>query len=138
MNSSEYYKLIDKVERNRNILENIKIKRIPNNVSETDVYIPTVIDINKLVGYDNSRHDNNENWYDAFCNLHKQNSIKYISKRIDFEKMKLNEGCFQMDCPCVSEYKGEYYIHHGGKHRLTIAKCLGIQEMRVIITKQCC
>lgn len=110
------------------ILNKLLIKEIDINCDEYERKLD-YIDINKLVGL-NRRIDNVTTWLELLEKLHKMKNFENFDLK-NFKEfiLKTNED----DPPSVLEYGEEYYIDGDGKHRLTIAKCLGIEKAKVVI-----
>ncbi len=91
------------------------------------------INIKDLKGYARSDIDE-DNWLGGLKSLRKM----YIFERFGgFESFnEVLNGKNNVDgLPEVTEHKGEYYISGDGRHRLTIAKCIGIDTAKVIAYK---
>lgn len=91
-----------------------------------------VIELVNLVGI--NRTDNVNDWLGLLFALHKQINFYLYTSRQNFEGYveQLNLNC--TDLPNVIGFKGKYYINAGGKHRLTIAKCIGLEFFPVTVT----
>lgn len=90
------------------------------------------IEIDKLVGLCRADAQFYNNWLDCLSNLHKM----YIFHRYNptyFDNLLLNPPT--NDLPEVLSLNNEYYILGNGKHRLTIAKCVGFKKAKVVIKK---
>lgn len=88
-----------------------------------------IICLNKLVGM--HRWDSYEfnNWIDVLDSLHKMRNFNIYSEK-SFEKI-IEKPPEYDNTPQVILYDGEFYIDGEGKHRLTIAKCLGLKKATV-------
>lgn len=115
-------------------LKNMKVKEFLGdvNIENYNESFTNHIDMNKVVGYGNH---NIKTWYDAL-------DSSVCHKRISFDKY--DKSKFEIyidserdyDLPSVVEYNGEYYIHGGGTHRLTIAKLTGCKHAYVVVHKK--
>lgn len=78
--------------------------------------------------------EDNSSWYD-FLNTrcHKDYIFRKYNKEL-FEN--LLKGDNEDDLPSVVKKHGEYYIAGNGLHRLTIAKCLGNKQVKVIVKEK--
>jgi len=85
------------------------------------------ISMDKLLGI--NRPDNVANWMECFFNLHKNYMYDRYNDKSSFEKFLLHSSD---DLPIVVKKEGNFYIDGEGKHRLTFAKCLGIEKVLVI------
>ncbi|WP_139329067.1 hypothetical protein [Aeromonas hydrophila] len=76
-----------------------------------------------------------DNWLDLLLHLHKKKNFDEFKGQDEFNKYvsSLNSG--NGDCPHVLEVDNKYYIDGNGKHRLTIAKCLEMDEFPVFVSK---
>lgn len=92
------------------------------------------LDLNNLVGMCRTDADRVNNWLEALEVLvYKGNNfVKYKGKE-QFEKFMLDPEQWGQWYPIVTVIDNKYYIEGDGKHRLTIAKCLGIKEAKVIV-----
>ncbi len=110
-----------------------ELKTIPVKLIQNGNYIgkpeERIIDVDKVVGL-NQRYEEPKNWIELLSNLHKmRNFINFnIEKFDDFLLNAVN------DLPSVTLYNGEYYISGNGKHRLTMAKCIGYKKAKVIVS----
>lgn len=101
-------------------LKNIEVEELEFNRSDDIIYKGKYINVDDVVG--TVRYIwNNPSWIDFLDKLHKMRNFDlYKEETFDYILNRQNE-----DCPCVVEKDGMYYIAGNGKHRLTIAKCLG-------------
>lgn len=94
---------------------------------QTNVFI----DLNLLVGVNRMSSTNYGNWLGVLDSLHKMRNFNIFTKE-DFSNIILNPPQYD-NPPQVICLDGEYYIDAEGKHRLTIAKCLGFNQAKVNI-----
>lgn len=113
-------------------LENMKCKDFPDiDCSKKEmVVVEEEINLDKLVGW--NRLDNGKNWLENLGNLHKFINFTMYNEKEEFENF-MNKQSY--DLPEVIEYQNEYYINGNGKHRLTIAKCVGVTKVKALVIK---
>lgn len=70
-------------------------------------------------------------WLGFLASLHKMINFNIYNKG-RFDEVILNEN--SGDYPFVVKKCGKYYIEGNGKHRLTMAKCLGNKKAYVLVT----
>ncbi|OSX93869.1 hypothetical protein BTJ45_01933 [Bacillus mycoides] len=96
-----------------------------------------IIDLNDLVGMCRPDADRVENWLEALEALevlvYKGINFNRYKGKEQFEKFMLNPESWAQWYPVVTLMDDKYYIEGDGKHRLTIAKCLGIKKALVIV-----
>ncbi|MCM3005777.1 hypothetical protein [Priestia koreensis] len=93
-----------------------------------------VINLIDLVGVCRPDADKVENWLEALDILvYKGISFNRYKGREQFEKFMLDPERWGQWYPVVTYIDDKYYIEGDGKHRLTIAKCVGIKEALVIV-----
>ncbi len=116
-----------------NYIRNLPFKEIDYH-ENIDNLEQKIIEVKDIVGTSRSFQTGIKDWFDYM--------LKDVHKMINFnmfEKNKSNYETFLLnpsdDLPHVLELDNEYYIGHNGKHRITIAKCFGIQRIRVISSK---
>ncbi|PIE92021.1 hypothetical protein [Bacillus fungorum] len=88
-----------------------------------------VIDLDDLVGVCRWDADKFTSWIDVLDSLHKMRNFTIFNKQ-SFEKIIINPPS-HVNTPEVVEIEGELYIEGEGKHRLTMAKCLGVKKAKV-------
>lgn len=136
MNEKEIMELYNLNDNDIEFLSSMKIERIPSGVDRKEYGEVVCIPLDMLVGYD--RICDAQNWWEAICSLHKMNTLKWIAEKKDFREYMQNTNKLNADgFPCVSEYRGKYYISDDGCHRLTVAKCIGINNVCVYVKCQC-
>lgn len=106
------------------------------NFDDSDCYKDNnygVIKLDDLIGI--NRQDNVNNWLELLFSLHRTKNFSIYHNRDNFSRYvdSLNDN--DIDLPHVLDIQGKYFIFHGGKHRLTIAKCIGLETFPVLIKK---
>lgn len=92
------------------------------------------LNLNDLVGMCRPDADRVNNWLEALDVLvYKENNFIRYSGKEQFEKFMLNPEQWGQWYPVVTLIDNKYYIEGDGKNRLTIAKCLGIEEALVTV-----
>lgn len=115
-----------------------KYCNIPYEYKEEDLKSTLeIIDLDKLKGWDRADAVGKGNWLECLDGLHKQRNFDLYKNKGKFEEfLNAIEYCNELfGLPEVIEYEGEYFISGNGKHRLTIAKCVGIKSVPVIVKK---
>ena len=90
-----------------------------------------IILLDRLVGLNRCDAHQFKDWIDVLNSLHKMRNFDIYNKG-SFENIIENPPAFD-NRPQVISFNGEFYIDGEGKHRLTIAKCLGIEKAKVDI-----
>jgi len=120
-----------KIDENRFFeIKNMVYKSLEqDDLEEKDFKENQIIFLDKLVGM--SRWDSYQfkNWIEVLDSLHKMRNFNIYSEK-SFENLIENPPSYD-NIPQVIYYDGEFYIDGEGKHRLTIAKCLGIEKAKV-------
>lgn len=100
-------------------------------VNKTNAGETAEIDVEFIVGLNCRNGDRDiDNWYDMLMKLHKQTCC--IQNKSVGELKKYLENMGTLNLPEVLQTKsGDYFINGDGKHRLTIAKCLRIDKVKV-------
>ena len=113
-------------------IRDMKFIRTDNDEGEYGETYYAVISIDKLVGI-NGRVEV-DSWLALLFKLHKKRNFDLFGSRDNFKSYvnNLNKACD--DLPHVLDVGGEYVVNGNGKHRLTIAKCIGINQFPVIVT----
>lgn len=93
-----------------------------------------VIPASEIVGI--NRQDDAGNWIECLFILHKQRNFELFSGREKYENFLLSGTKDSIDLPHVIEHGGKYYVAGNGKHRITFAKCLGIEKIPVFVSKK--
>lgn len=83
------------------------------------------IRLDELVGLNRSDAHQFENWLEVLDSLHKMRNFNEYKKE-QFEKIILDPPTID-NTPQVIKFGNNYYIDGEGKHRLTMAKCLGLE-----------
>lgn len=88
------------------------------------------IELSNLVG--TCRNNFHNNWYEALHGLSKQMHFYLFTTKENLNSLIHFENDYMPD---VIEVNGKYYINSNGRHRLTIAKCLGIKTALVVVRR---
>ncbi len=113
-------------------IEGLRFEKIDVNEEAYSCTKFAVIPVAEIIGI--NRQDNVKNWIECLFNLHKQRIFDEYSGREQYEEFLLGGEQSRNDLPHVIEYKGKYYVAANGKHRITLAKCLGIQKVPVLVS----
>lgn len=89
-----------------------------------------IINLDKLAGLNRWDANQFKDWIDVLNSLHKMRNFDIYTKST-FENVIMNP--LPNNIPQVISFNEEFYIDGEGKHRLTIAKCLGIKQAKVDI-----
>jgi hypothetical protein len=89
------------------------------------------IDLDSLVGVCRWDADQCKNWINVLNSLHKMRNFMIYDKE-SFQEIITNPPTHNIQ-PQVVEIDGELYIDGDGKHRLTMAKCLGLKKSTVLV-----
>lgn len=89
-----------------------------------------LMDMSNLVGL--NRPEPVNNWIECLYGLRRQKNFNEFTDRTKFESFLLSCDEHYPDLPVVIEDEGKYYID-SGKHRLTMAMCLGIRVVPVLV-----
>lgn len=91
------------------------------------------INLSNLVGSARPSHPG-PNWYECLKDCHKMKNFNPEYTLQSYKELLLNPP--SNDVPTVIKYKDEYYISlGGGKHRLTIGKCIGAVQAKVMVSE---
>ncbi|EGQ8410694.1 hypothetical protein GTP43_10240 [Vibrio cholerae] len=117
-------------DKRKNDLQNCICKIVSFEVSD-QAPIKKRIALDDLVGMNRSFAKESPNWLDVLESTHKPNSFdKFTNLEAFIDYMdKLSADTL----PVVTEKDGKYYICGEGKHRLTIAKCIGVKTLDVLV-----
>ncbi len=129
------------------VLELLSIDAKKKSTLEADAFISTNIDesellqpakfqkihISCLTGI--NRNDQVSNWMELLLSLHKHRNFDMIEEEKNFSDYVNSLDKNSLDLPHVIEVDGKYYIGSNGKHRLTIAKCLGLVSFPVLVSQ---
>lgn len=102
--------------------EKLKVNRFEEN---------QIILLDRLVGLNRWDAHQFKDWIDVFNSLHKMRNFDIYYKD-SFENIIKNPPAYD-NRPQVISFNKEFYIDGEGKHRLTIAKCLGMEKAKVDI-----
>lgn len=97
--------------------------------------------LSNLLGYYRPDASQNKTWVDCLSNLPKMSNFTRYTNLEDFDSFmncNYDDKLFVaiqsgIGLPAVVQYKNNYYISGNGKHRLTIAKCIGLKTASVIM-----
>lgn len=92
------------------------------------------IDLNNLVG--TTRNFKGLTWLELlgdFC--HKPRTIENFRNKESY-KIFIESTNIYIDYPEVLKKEGKYYIAGNGLHRLTIAKCLGLEKALCVVCEE--
>ncbi len=128
----------EKIDLKIQLTESEKLDAIACECTSIDFYnddelgLPEVIEIelSDLIG--TCRNDNHNNWYELMHGLNKKRHFDLFTSK---EELNLRINVKSDDMPDVIEINGKYYINSNGRHRLTIAKCLGIKTALVMVRR---
>lgn len=96
-----------------------------------------MVNTSKIVG--TSRFYNAINWYEYIKDLHKRKTVsdlvhsdrESLKNYLENPKLDLNPNIISIpELFCIND---EYYIGDGGKHRITIGKCLKIEKIYALV-----
>ena len=118
----------------KRIIEKLEFKKIDVNNEEYCFTSHSIILVSDVIGI--NRPDNVENWIECLFNLHKKRNFDLFQSKEIFEKFLVAGDDDCEDLPHVIEEDGKYFIAGSGKHRITFAKCLGIKNIFVCISKK--
>lgn len=92
-----------------------------------------IIELKNLIG--SSRNEPVMDWLDQLFFLNKRVNFGHYEKNKDFEQYLLSLNVSSDHLPHVfMNHNGNYFIGNEGKHRLTFAKCLGIERCPVAVS----
>lgn len=93
--------------------------------------VSKVIDLSAVKGlaYDSGFNS----WTDCLDKLQKKSNFDKLQDVEQFRNFLLNPADGS-ELPRVIEYQGCYYIDENGRHRLTMAKCLGVEKAKAVVT----
>lgn len=131
LTKDEVIEYLELSEEQIKLLRSIELKHECLGVKNTNAGKITEIDVEFIVGLNCRNGDKDiDNWYDMLMSLHKQTC--YAQNKSVGELKAYIENMGIHDLPEVIQTKsGDIFIDGGGKHRLTIAKCLGVNKVRV-------
>lgn len=112
------------------------MSRTPNIFESQIQTITQTIDLDKLVGWNTGDGRYKANWLECLDCLKKAENFYQATDKKKFEKFITNIGALkkaEIPLPVVIAFEGNYYIDGDGKHRLTIAKALGIKKVPVTV-----
>jgi len=109
-------------------LRNLVFEKIDVDDADYPVSTIVVLPVSRIVGL--NRQDPVQNWLECLGKLHRKRNFELFTDRETFERFLLNEA-YPDELPHVIDHDGKYYVSTNGKHRITFAKCLGIERLRV-------
>lgn len=112
-------------------LNSIKVKDANYNLENINKRTNYAIDLDKLIG--TTRHVGDITWLevlDKFC--HKSITFEKYTSEVFKNFIEKPNG----DYPHVYKKDDNYYIVSDGFHRLTIAKCIGLQKAYCIVDEE--
>jgi len=116
------------IEKKEKINKIKKLKYIPFpdiEYKESRIEEKQYIRLDKLVGLNRPDAHQFKNWLEVLDSLHKMRNFNEYNKE-KFEKIILEPPLID-NTPQVINFENNYYIDGEGKHRLTMAKCLGLE-----------
>jgi len=121
-------------QRDQKRIEELEFGKIDVNNEEYSNTAFAVISVSKIAGI--NRQDNVKNWIECLFGLHKQRNFELFPGREKYEKFLMSGDKDSEDLPHVVEHGGKYYVSENGKHRITFAKCLGIENISVFVSRK--
>ncbi|EGR0068424.1 hypothetical protein DMJ26_23230 [Vibrio parahaemolyticus] len=86
------------------------------------------VDLNKIMGMANESEYGS--WKVSLDKAQRGSNFDKYTTAGDFEDFIKNSTDHE-ELPVVIEFNGNYYISENGRQRITIAKCLGLNEIKV-------
>ncbi len=121
------------IEESVDKIRGFEFERINYSNEELTIQQYQIIPLERLIGI--NRTDKANNWIEMLLSLHKKNNFKNFT-RDSFQEYVNSLDSDNMDLPeVVEDENGNYFISGGGKHRLTIAKCIGMEFFPVLVRK---
>jgi|SRR5690554_1377714 len=126
----EYLKLNDE---DRIRIEKLEFQKITSRKGEINVE-PVLISLKDLKGVTHRDLTYNcKNWNELLANIKFKNFNRYSNSFEEmYEYLSDKSKLDTIDLPIVIKHNNEYYIEEG-MHRLTIAKCIGVKDFKVIV-----
>lgn len=112
------------------------MSRVPNIYENQIETITQTIDLEKLVGWNCGDGRYKANWLQCLDCLKKAEDFYLAGDKKKYEKFLTNVSALkkaEIPLPVVIVFDGDYYIDGDGKHRLTIAKAMGIKKIPVTV-----
>ncbi|HAS6267901.1 MULTISPECIES: hypothetical protein [Vibrio harveyi group] len=98
------------------------------NIAQQSTFNVQNIDLNKIMGMANESDFGS--WKVSLDKAQKGSNFDRYTTASDFENF-IKNSTNTAELPVVIEFEGSYYISENGRHRITIAKCLGLKEIKV-------
>lgn len=93
-----------------------------------------IVSMKNVIGI--NRNESANSWIELLFKLHKNRIFNLIEKDFSsFERYVNSINRDTEDKPVLIEVDDSYYIDDEGKHRLTIAKCLGLESIPALVVK---
>lgn len=122
-------KLLNLSEKRVAELKEMKYKYCCLNLNDCGNTKIEFIKLENLVG--SCRPNMRHTWYGNLEDLHKMVNFERFLNKENFEIYLKNMS--EEDLPDVIEFQDEYYINGNGRHRLTIAKCVGVERIKAVV-----
>jgi hypothetical protein len=90
------------------------------------------VELSKITGV--NREERAGNWLASLMSLHKQYNFDRFAGRDNFQKFLLDSA--SMDLPHLIAHGDGYLVGQNGKHRVTIAKCLGLNKIAALVSRK--
>lgn len=133
INLDERIKILGLSDERVQELKNMPVKEIIYNSDGNYQNTLEIIDTDKIVGLARGFWDNN--WLDVLSEKYCHKVRNFTSYNPDtFDRVLQCDN--STDYPSVVEFQGEYYISGNGLHRLTMAKCLGNRQAKVVVQRE--
>lgn len=117
-------------------IKRLEYKTIYSELNESPI-TEKVILVSNIIGVCRTNASNFNDWYEFMIeDVHKLINFELYSKhRNNFNNVLMGQNLFTEDgLPHVIKKNNKYYIATNGKHRITIAKCIGAKQIKVIVT----
>jgi hypothetical protein len=107
---------------------------LDNDVIDEKQFREENIEVDDIVGICN-RIDQADNWIDLLGALHKMRNFDDYKKyqKQQFDVILVDPERYGIPVPKVISHQGKLYIAGEGKHRMTMAKCIGAKSAKVHI-----
>lgn len=106
----------------------------PDKTSDNYKAYYATINLSDLIGSARG-HIPGENWFECLADCRRMLNFDPGYSLESYKEILLDPDSFDVDYPDVILYEGKYYIDGGGKHRLTIGKCISASEAKVIVNE---
>lgn len=125
-------KLLDIDDSTAKKIRNMKFERTNYDESDYGETHYDVIPMDMLTGI--NRQDEIGDWLELLFKLHKKINFELYISRDNFISYVKNLNEERDDLPHVLHIDDGYVVNGNGKHRLTIAKCIGVEQFPVLVT----